>query len=113
MSLTIQDIQALFNKKLPAAAEKDPKRIQKIGKVVYQFEIAGAGSWTLDCASAKVTSGAHPKPTCTLTSTSLVFSELMENPKVKAVSLFMQGKITIGGDPMVALALGDLLDLIK
>jgi hypothetical protein len=29
------------------------------------------------------------------------------------VSLFMQGKIVIEGDPMVALMLGDLLDLIK
>lgn len=113
MALSVQDIQTLFNQKLPSAAEKDPKRIQKIGKVVYQFDIPGAGNWTMDCSTAKVTSGTHPKPTCTLTASAAVFSELMENPKVKAVSLFMQGKITIGGDPMVALALGDLLDLVK
>jgi hypothetical protein len=82
MALSTEDIQKLFNQKLAAAAEKDPKRIQKIGKVVYQFDIAGAGSWALDCASAKVAPGTHPKPTCTLKASSLVFSEMMENPKV-------------------------------
>lgn len=113
MALSVSDIQALFDQKLVAAIQKDPKRVQKIGKVTFQFTVDGAGSWVLDCGAPSIKAGKAPNPTCSFSSSAPVFSELMENPRTKAITLFMSGKIKVDGDAMLAMKLGDLLDLLK
>ena len=53
------DTKQDFTENLPARIAKDPALAQSVN-AVYQFDIAGAGTWTLDLTPAgnKVTEGA-------------------------------------------------------
>lgn len=83
-----------FNEYLPNKIEKNPDLATEIN-AVFQFEISGAGSWTLNLKDgSSVTEGTDADADCTLTTDEATWEQILENPG-KAVSMVMMGKLKI------------------
>ncbi len=107
------DAKSLFNEKLPKSLEKNPDRAKELD-AVYLFKVSGddGGTWTLDCKAdpPTCTEGESTEPECTIEVTGEDFTEMMKDPAL-AMQLFFQGKIKIGGDPMLATKLQTIFGL--
>lgn len=84
------DTAAFFTDFLPKKIASD--EALKGSKGVYQFDIDGAGTWTLDLEAGSVTEGPHPSPGCKITCKKDVWEGILDNPKT-AVQAFMMGKL--------------------
>lgn len=84
------DTAAFFTDFLPKKVAGDPALKGQTG--VYQFDIDGAGTWSLDLSSGEVTEGPHPSPGCKITCKKDVWEGILDNPK-SAVQAFMMGKL--------------------
>ena len=83
--------------------ERHPELVSDVGKV-FHFEIQDPEShWTLDLknGSGSVTQGAPAKPDCTLTLSEDDFNA-MTRGEADPMKLYMQGKLSIGGDLMAS-----------
>ena len=61
---------------------------------VFQFNIDGAGSWSVDLKDANtVTEGEHSSPDCTITANKDTFDSILDDPN-SAMTHFMSGNIT-------------------
>lgn len=105
----MSDVSDFFSDKLPAKLKEDPDIASGIN-AVYQFDIEGAGTWTVDLTEppGTVTEGEHDDPSCVVTCAEEDFNQLLENPAV-AMMLFTMGKLKVSNVPL-ALSLQKLID---
>lgn len=108
-----KNAQELFDVQLPQALAKSPDKAREVGSI-YVFKISGegGGEWTVDLKSATpaITKGVQPGADCTISIASSDFTSLLGNPAM-GMQLFMQGKLKIEGDPMLAMKLQKLFAL--
>ena len=108
------DIQKLFNEQLPAAIDSNPDAAKAIGNK-FQINISGdnGGKWFIDCTDdgPKAEAG-EGEADCTINVADEHFQKLVENP-AGGMQLFMEGKIKVTGNPMLAMKLQKLFDLAK
>ena len=101
------DTNEFFSSVLPERLTTSPDLAKEIG-AVYQFDIDGAGTWTVDLTGAgTVAEGPHDSPNCTVTAAKADFDKMLDNPG-SAMMLFMSGKLKIT-DPGLGLKLQKLL----
>lgn len=81
---------AFFTDFLPKKLGSDPNLATETG--VYQFDITGAGTWTLDLGARTVTEGPHENPGCKITADKATWEGILDNPS-KAIQAFMMGKL--------------------
>ncbi len=79
-----------FNAYLPEKLKTNASLQNEKG--VIQFDIAGAGTWTLDLAGLSVTDGPHDAPDCKITTDQATWEGILESPN-KAMQAFMTGKL--------------------
>lgn len=86
------DTLEFFSTYLPQKLQDNPD-LKTMG-AVFQFVIAGAGTWTLDLNgdSAGVTEGEGGSPTCVITTDKATWEGILDNPS-KAMQAFMMGKL--------------------
>jgi putative sterol carrier protein len=103
----------LFDTLMPAAIAKNPDAARQVN-AVYVFKIAGdgGGEWTVDLASAtpSIQKGVQPGAQCTIEVQHSDFINMLQNPAL-GMQLFMQGKLRVSGDPMLAMKLQKLFSL--
>ncbi len=100
-------VKAIFDEMAKRIAAK-PELVQKIG-AVYQFDVAGAGTWSVDLKNAPggVTNAAAAAPNCTISMATDDFIGLMTG-KLNGQQAFMAGKLKVKGDMMLATKLSML-----
>ena len=103
------DTTAFFTDYLPGKLAENPGLAAEIN-AVYQFDIDGAGTWTVDLTAegGAVSEGAHSDPGCTFTIAKEDFESLLDNP-ANGMMLFVQGKLQVSGDQGLALSLQKIL----
>jgi putative sterol carrier protein len=105
------DIAKLFNTDLANAIALKPDVARRIG-VKYQFIITGegGGEWFVDVSPTgpKVEQGNPGTADCTIKISAADFEQLWNNPS-SGMNLFFSGRLTVTGDPMLALKLQDLI----
>lgn len=103
----------LFDVQMPEAISKAPDKAKEVG-AVYVFKITGegGGEWTVDLKSdaPSIQKGVLPGANCTLEVAHTDFIDMLTNP-AKGMQLFMQGKLRVTGDPMLAMKLQKLFSL--
>lgn len=113
MAVMPKSASDLFDNILPSSISKNPDGARAVG-AVYVFKIAGegGGEWTVDLASAtpSVQKGVQPGAQCTLEVQHSDFVSMLQNPAL-GMQLFMQGKLRVSGDPMLAMKLQKLFSL--
>jgi hypothetical protein len=113
MSNTTESAQELFNQRVPAALAAHPDKAKEIG-AIFQFKITGdgGGTWTVDLVSSPPTClpGEKGTPQCTIEVAHEDFKSLLGNPAL-GMQLYIQGKLRIAGDPMLAMKMSKLLEL--
>jgi putative sterol carrier protein len=89
------DTAEFFQNVLPAKIVNEPETFVdlKEKKVIYQFDVKDAGTWTLDLSGEGVVhEGPAEAPTCVITVGREDWETVLDNPP-KATPLFMMGKI--------------------
>jgi putative sterol carrier protein len=82
-----------FNDILPQKLAENEELAETIGAAI-QFEIEGAGTWTLDCRDGgKVVEGPVEEPECVVATKAENWEQILENP-MKATEFFMMGELT-------------------
>jgi putative sterol carrier protein len=113
MATTPTSASNLFDELLPGQIEKNPDKAKEVG-AVYAFKITGdgGGEWTVDLSSTgpKVEKGARAGANCTIEVANGDFMSMLTNPAM-GMQLFMQGKLRVSGDPMLAMKLQKLFSL--
>lgn len=84
------DTFEFFEKMLPAKLAADPDL--KSLDAVYQFEIDGAGTWTLDLKVGEVRNGATDAADCVIMVSREDWEQVVDNPML-ATSFFMGGRL--------------------
>lgn len=86
------DTNEFFSDYLPKKLQDNPD-LKTMG-AVFQFDISGAGTWSLDLNgdTAGVTEGPHASPTCVITTDRATWEGILDNPG-KAMQAFMMGKL--------------------
>ena len=113
MAETPTSASDLFDNILPASIARNPAAAQQVG-AVYVFKISGegGGEWTVDLKSTppSVSKGVQAGAECTLDITNADFVSMLQNPNL-GMQLFMQGKLRVSGNPMLAMKLQNLFKL--
>ena len=108
------DIPKLFETDLANAMTAKPDLVQHIG-VKYQFNIKGdgGGEWFVDASSSgpKVERGNPGGADCTISLSDQDFEQLWQNPS-SGMNLFFSGRLSISGDPMLAMKFQDLARML-
>lgn len=103
----------LFDELMPQAIAKSPDKAKEVG-AIYVFKIAGdgGGEWTVDLKSdaPSIQKGVQPGANCTIEVAHTDFIAMLNNPAL-GMQLFMQGKLKVTGDPMLAMKLQKLFAL--
>lgn len=86
-------INGFFNDYLPNKINDD---LVESVNAVFEFDIDGAGTWTLDLKNEgveeRVYEGSTEDPDCKLTTDAASWEKVLDNPS-SAMTLFMMGKI--------------------
>lgn len=113
MAVTPKSASELFDTLLPASIAQNPDAAKAIG-AVYVFKVGGegGGEWTIDLASPNpsVVKGVQPGAQCTIEVLNSDFVSMLQNPAL-GMGLFMQGKLRVTGDPMLAMKLQKIFSL--
>ncbi|MCU0681508.1 MAG: SCP2 sterol-binding domain-containing protein [Polyangiaceae bacterium] len=106
------DVKQLFDQDLPAALSKNEADAKSIG-AKYQINVTGAGAWFVDVSDSgpSIKAGEHAGADCTITISQDDFQKLHENPQANGMALYMQQKLKIVGNPMLAMKLQKLFAL--
>ncbi|MFO0658499.1 MAG: SCP2 sterol-binding domain-containing protein [Polyangiaceae bacterium] len=108
------DTKKLFNEDLPKAIESNKDEAKSIG-AKYQLNVTGSGEWFIDVTDSgpSCSAGNPGGADCTLTISEDDFQKLYENPQAQGMQLYMQGKLKVTGNPMLAMKLQKLFSLAK
>ena len=88
------DTNDFFTNWLPNKLATNPDLVKSIN-AVYQFDIEGAGQWSVDLTGpGTITQGPHANPGCVVTASKSDFEQMLENPS-SAMMLFMSGKLKV------------------
>jgi putative sterol carrier protein len=89
------DTADFFGSYLPNKLEKNPDLAASVG-AVFQFDIDGAGTWTLDTTEGQgsVSEGGHDNPGCVITAKKDDWEAILDNPG-QAVQMVMMGKLKV------------------
>lgn len=104
----------LFDQQLPARLAEHPEKAKEIG-AIYLFKIGGdgGGTWTADFVSSPptCTKGEKGSPQCTIEISHDDFKQLLANASNPGfgMQLYVQGKLKVMGDPMLAMKLSKVL----
>ncbi len=83
-----------FSTYLPQKIASNPSLAKDIN-AVYQFDVDGAGTWTVDLTGdGSVAAGPAAAPGCKVTAAQADFETMLDNP-ASAMMLFMQGKLKV------------------
>jgi putative sterol carrier protein len=86
------DCIAFFDEYLPSKIKEDPSLAEDVN-AVFQFDIEGAGIWTLDLTGeGTIIKGAGDNVGCVITCTKDNWEKILDNPK-SAMQMFMLGKL--------------------
>jgi putative sterol carrier protein len=103
----------LFDNILPKAIAANPDKAKEVG-AVYAFKIEGegGGEWTVNLTDSgpSIKAGAEASANCTISVANSDFVAMLGNPAL-GMQLFMQGKLRVQGDPMLAMKLQKLFSL--
>ena len=103
------DVKKLFNEDLKGALERNPAEAKKIGGV-YQMNVTGAGTWSIDLTkdTPMVVEGPATNPGATIEIAEPDFQTLYANPQAEGMKLFFAGKLKVKGNQMLAMNLQKL-----
>jgi hypothetical protein len=89
------DATQFFSEILPGKLAANPDLASSLN-AIYQFDIAGAGTWTVDLTQGAgvVREGADGNAGCVIGASKEDFEELVENPS-SAMMMYMSNKLTI------------------
>jgi len=88
------DVKAFFSEYLPNKIAENPDLAKEVN-AVYQFDIEGAGTWTVDLTGdGAVGEGPHDEPGCVVTCADEDFGTLLDNPAA-GMMLFTMGKLRV------------------
>lgn len=84
-----------FNTYLPNKLTRNPE-LAASTRTIFQFDIKGAGTWTLDLSEGEgsVSDGPHESPGCVISADQKTWETILESPK-KAVQMVMMGKLKV------------------
>lgn len=86
------DTKEFFDSYLPQKIQGNPELAKSIN-AVFQFDIDGAGTWTLDLTGdGTVSAGPHDEPGCVITTDRDTWEKVLDNPNL-AIQMFMMGKL--------------------
>ena len=107
------DIKTLFGQALPKAIATVPDKARELN-AVYQFRVTGedGGDWAVDLKSdpPSCTATTREDADCTIEVSAEDMQALLDEPAV-GMQLYMEGKLRVEGDPMLATRLQELLNL--
>merc|ERR1711907_264691 len=98
---------------LAAELPKHPDVTKKVN-AVFQWDIktgSGVDTWTMDLKAGKIEKGAAAKADCTIAVAEDDFLSMISG-KGNSQAMFMQGKLKIKGNMMLAMKLGELTKLV-
>ena len=104
------DAQTDFTKNIPEKIASNTENAKTIG-AIYLFKITGdgGGTWTLNLKDdVGVKEGDSGNAECTIEVSSEDWKQMSENPGA-AMQLYFQGKLKVGGNPMLATKLQQIL----
>lgn len=88
------DTKDFFANWLPNKLSGNPDLVKSIN-AIYQFDIDGAGQWTVDLTgSGTISEGPSASPGCVVTAAKADFENMLDNPS-SAMMLFMSGKLKV------------------
>ena len=88
------DVKSFFGEYLPNKLTENPDLCSEVN-AVYQFDIDGAGTWTVDLTNGgAVTDGPHDDPGCVVSCAEEDFGQLLDNPAA-GMMLFTMGKLRV------------------
>ena len=115
MATLPKDAQDLFDNLVPEGLRQFPDKARELN-AIYGFNITGdgGGQWTVDCTAATptCTRGDNGTAQCTITVSSDDFKTMFTDPNA-GMQLYFQGKLQVAGDPMLAMKLQQLFDIVK
>jgi putative sterol carrier protein len=83
-----------FETYLPNKMVNDPELASSVN-AIFQFDIDGAGSWTLDLTNdGVITEGSSDDAGCVITTDEGTWESILDNPG-KAVPMVMMGKLKV------------------
>jgi len=107
------DLSRLFNEDIKRALEHNPTETRRL-QGVYQINIVGVRSWTIDLlkGSPEITEGpSSERPTAVIEIAEADFQALRSDPENEALRLYRSGKLKIEGNPAVAMNIAKILRL--
>jgi len=89
------DVKDFFENTLPKKLQDHPELSADINNT-YQFDIADAGTWTVDLTKTpgEVSEGGMEDPGCVVTAATDDFGSLLDNP-ASGMMLFTMGKLKV------------------
>ncbi|MBN1334502.1 MAG: SCP2 sterol-binding domain-containing protein [Deltaproteobacteria bacterium] len=99
------DTFTFFRETLPQKIAENPDLL-KVG-AVYQFDVAGAGTWTLDLVKGEVREEPAPTPGCVIAVAKEHWDQVIDAPMM-ATQFFMTGQLK-ASDLTLALQLQRIL----
>jgi len=117
MSTKPKSPSELFDNLLPLALTRNAVKAREIG-AIYCFKVSGtaqdSGTWVVDCAAFAPTctrNGDASKATCTITLSADNLMKIIADQN-QAMQLYFTGQLQVAGDPMQAMKLKALFELI-
>lgn len=115
MATLPKDAQDLFNNLVPQGLKAFPDKAREVG-AIYAFKISGdgGGEWTCDLIANPPTCvpGASDTAQCTVAVAHEDFKTMLSDPNA-GMQLYFAGKLTVSGDPMLAMKLQQLFELAR
>jgi putative sterol carrier protein len=104
----MSETQGFFADYLPKKIADKPHLVDDMAAVIV-FDIAGAGSWTVNLKEApgSVAEGSTSDSDCVVTCTEATFDKVLTNPN-SAMMLFATGKLKVS-DMQIGMKLGKVL----
>jgi len=114
MNMT-HDAYTLFDDLVPAGLRQHPDKARALN-ATYGFKITGdgGGEWTVDCKMDPPTcsKGTGGNVQCAIELSHADFKTMLMDPNA-AMPLYFQGKLRVSGDPMLAMKLQQLFEIVR